>query len=201
MDLAPLAPFLWAFGIIALAELGDKTQLTAITLCCRHKPFQVFGGAVLALILVSGIGVLIGVLIGKASDNLFPRTWIRVGAGIIFIVLGLYTLLSKDEKEIKPRESRFAVLTSFSLITLMELGDKTQLAVIALTAENASSSFLIFLGASLAFLVVTGIGVTIGAAVQKVVPMRYIRIGAAVVFIIFGALFLLSAIVGFELLL
>ena len=86
------------------------------------------------------------------------------------------------------------------MITLMELGDKTQLAVIALTAK-AGSSFLIFLGASLAFLVVTGIGVTVGTAVQKVVPMRYIRIGAAIVFIIFGALFLLSAVASFELLL
>ena len=84
------------------------------------------------------------------------------------------------------------------MVTLMELGDKTQLAVIAMTAK-AGGSLLIFLGASLAFLLVTGIGVTIGVAVQKVVPIRYIRIGAAVVFIIFGLLFLLSTVFGFEL--
>lgn len=193
MDLAPL---LSAFGIIALAELGDKTQLAAITLCCKHKPFPVFLGTVLALILVNGIGVLIG----GALAILLPMYWIGIGAGIIFIVFGIYILLSKDTEEIKTKEGKFAILTSFSMITLMELGDKTQLAVIALTAKTGGS-FLIFLGASLAFLVVTAIGVTIGAAIQKTVPVRYIRVGAATAFIIFGLLFLLSTVAGFELLL
>jgi len=87
------------------------------------------------------------------------------------------------------------------MVTLMELGDKTQLAVIAMTAKaaKADGSLLIFLGASLAFLLITGIGVTIGAAIQRVVPIRYIRVGAAVIFIIFGLLFLLSTLAGFEL--
>jgi len=191
-----LTPFLSAFGIIAIAEFGDKTQLATITLCCKHKPFSVFLGTSLALILVNGIGVLIG----EALAILLPIYWIGIGAGIIFIVFGLYTLLSKDNKEMKPKESKFAILTSFSMVTLMELGDKTQLAVITLTAKTGGS-LLIFLGASLAFLVVTGIGVTVGAAVQKVVPMRYIKIGAAIVFIIFGVLFLLSTVAGFDLLL
>jgi len=193
MDLTLL---LSAFGIVALAELGDKTQLAAITLCSRQKPFQVFLGTILALILVNGIGVLIG----GALATLLPMYWIGIGAGITFIAFGLYTLLSKDTKEVKPKESRFAILTSFSMVTLMELGDKTQLAVIALTAQSGGS-FLVFLGASLAFIVVTGIGVTIGAAIQRVVPMRYIRIGAAVVFIVFGVLFLLGTVASFELLL
>jgi len=193
MDLTPLIS---AFGIVAIAEFGDKTQLAAITLSCKHKPFSVFLGTALALILVNGAGVLVG----DALARLIPIYWIRVGAGIVFIVFGLYTLLSKDAKEMKPRESKFAILTSFSMVILMELGDKTQLAVIALTA-TAGGSLLIFLGASLAFLVVTGIGVIIGTAVHKVVPIRYIKIGAAFVFIIFGALFLLSTVTGFELLL
>jgi len=191
MDLTPL---LSAFGIIALAELGDKTQLTAITLCCKHKPLQVFLGTALALILVNGIGVLIG----GALAALLPMFWIGIGAGIVFIVFGIYTLFSKEGKEVKFRESKFAVLTSFLMVTLMELGDKTQLAVIAMTATSGGS-LLIFLGASLAFLLVTGIAVTIGAAIQRVVPIRYIRIGAAIAFIIFGLLFLLSTIAGFEL--
>lgn len=190
-----LTPFLTTFGIIALAEFGDKTQLAAITLCCKHKPLQVFLGTVLALILVNGVGVLIG----EALAALLPMFWIGIGAGIIFVVFGLYMLLSKDTKEMQPKESKFAILTSFSMVTLMELGDKTQLAVIALTAK-AGGSILIFLGASLAFIIVTGIGVTVGAAIQKVVPIRYIRVGAAIAFIIFGALFLLGTVAGLELL-
>jgi len=198
MDLLLL---LSVFGMVALAEFGDKTQLAAITLCSRYKPLSVFLGTVFALILVNAIGVLVGVLIGEASAGLLPRTWIRIGAGIIFIVFGLYTFFFKDKKEITMRESKFAFLTSFSMVTLMELGDKTQLAVIALTVDNVASAFLIFLGASLAFLVITGIGVTVGAAIQKYVPARYVRVGAAVVFIVFGVLFLLSGVLGFELLL
>jgi len=196
MDLTLL---LSAFGIIALAEFGDKTQLAAITLCSRHKPLSVFLGTVLALILVNGIGVLIGGALAVLLQN--SSYLIRIVAGIVFIVFGLYALFSKDEKEIKTKENKFAFLTSFSMVTLMELGDKTQLAVIALVAAEVGGSFLIFLGASLAFLVVTGIGVTIGATLQKVVPMQYIRVGAAIVFIAFGILFLISAVTGFELLL
>lgn len=193
-----LTPFLSAFGIIALAEFGDKTQLAAVTLCSRHKPSSVFLGTVLALILVNGIGVLIG----EALATFLPMFWIGIGTGIIFILFGLYILLSKntDTQEMKTRKSKYAILTSFSIVALMELGDKTQLAVIALTAK-AGGSFLIFLGASLAFLVVTGIAVTIGRVIQKIVPIRYIRVGAAIVFIVFGAFFLLSTIAGFELLL
>ena len=94
MDLTLL---LSAFGIIALAELGDKTQLAAITLCCKHKPLQVFLGTSLALILVNGIGVLIG----GALATLLPIFWIGIGAGIVFIVFGVYTLFSKEDKEVK----------------------------------------------------------------------------------------------------
>jgi len=192
MDLIPL---LSSFGIVALAEFGDKTQLAAIALSSRHKPISVFIGALLAFTLVDGISVLIG----EALAVFLPMFWIGVGSGIAFILFGIYTLLSKEVKEVRVKERRFPIASSFLIITLMELGDKTQFTVMALAAKY-TAAVSVFTGVMLAFLVITGIGVTIGAVLLKLVPSRYIRGGAATIFILFGALFLVGTITDIELL-
>jgi putative Ca2+/H+ antiporter (TMEM165/GDT1 family) len=80
------------FGLIFLAELGDKTQLAAIALAAESKsPLAVFGGAVLALALVT----LIGVAIGGTLTRLIPAYLIRRGAGALFILVGAIMLISK----------------------------------------------------------------------------------------------------------
>jgi len=192
MDLTPL---LSSFGVVALAEFGDKTQLATIALCSRHKPISVFIGALLAFTLVDGISVLIG----EALAVFLPMSWIGGISGFTLILFGIYTLLSKEAKEPQIKEHRFPFASSFLIIALMELGDKTQFAVIALAARY-SAPVSVFLGVILAFLVITGIGVTVGEVLLKLVPMRYIRWGASIIFILFGVLFLLGTITGIELL-
>jgi putative Ca2+/H+ antiporter (TMEM165/GDT1 family) len=81
------------------------------------------------------------------------------------------------------------------LMTIMELGDKTQLSIIALSAEYGAP-FLILVGSVLAFAVVTFAGVMLGAEIGKRVPERYIRLGSAVIFIAFGLIFLAQGLVG-----
>jgi len=186
MDLAPLVS---SFGIIALAEFGDKTQLAAVALCSRHRPISVFMGAVLALALVDGISVLIG----DALAALLPMFWIGTGSGIVLILFGIYILLSKESEDVELKERRFPFASSVLIIALMELGDKTQFAVIVLAAKY-SAPILVFLGVMLAFMLITGIGVTVGASLPRFVPMRYVRIGAAAIFIFFGVLFLLGTL-------
>lgn len=192
MDLTPL---LSSFGIVALAEFGDKTQLATIALCSRHKPISVFAGALFAFTIVDGISVLIG----EALAAFLPMSWIGGISGVALILFGIYTLLSKEAKEAGIKERRFPFASSFLIMALMELGDKTQLAVIALAAKY-SAPVSVFLGVMLAFLVVVGIGVTAGAVLLKLVPMRYIRGGASAIFILFGILFLLGTITDIELL-
>ena len=81
--------FLTTFGMIFLAELGDKTQLAAISMAGETKsPFTVFVGAMAAF----GIITLIGVLIGGALTRVVPQAYIRIGAGSLFVVIGILIL-------------------------------------------------------------------------------------------------------------
>ncbi|HAF13641.1 MAG TPA: hypothetical protein DHU55_05190 [Blastocatellia bacterium] len=84
--------FLTTFGVIFLAEMGDKTQLAAMTMAAQsNKPWAVFFAAALALAAVSAIGVLVGSVLG----NYLPLIWIKRVAAVAFIAIGLLILLNK----------------------------------------------------------------------------------------------------------
>ena len=87
------------------------------------------------------------------------------------------------------------VLAMFSIISVAELGDKTQLASIV-PAARYMDPFPVFLGIILAFTLVMGIGVAAGAGIKRVVPRKYLKVGSAILFILFGALFIISALTG-----
>jgi putative Ca2+/H+ antiporter (TMEM165/GDT1 family) len=191
MDLLPLIS---SFGIIALAELGDKTQITVMCLSSNKRAKTVFIGAVLAFALVDGISALIGGTVAA----FIPTRWIGIGAGVAFLVFGAYSLLSKVQ-EVKVDNRSLNVAHSFSLIALMELGDKTQLAVITLAAEF-DAPIMVFAGVMLALALLTAIGIAVGLVISRLIPMKYVKIGSSVVFILFGILFLWGAITGTKLL-
>jgi putative Ca2+/H+ antiporter (TMEM165/GDT1 family) len=191
MDLVPIVS---SFGIIALAELGDKTQLTVICLSANKRAKTVFIGAVLAFALVDGVSALIGGTIAA----LIPTQWIGIGAGIAFLFFGAYSLLQKSE-EVRVDNRSVNMAHSFSLIALMELGDKTQLSAIALAAEY-DAPIMVFVGVMLALALLTAIGIAVGAVISRFIPMKYVKIGSSVVFIVFGVLFLWGAVTGTKLL-
>jgi putative Ca2+/H+ antiporter (TMEM165/GDT1 family) len=85
--------FLSTFGMIFLAELGDKTQLATLSLSASSKSrLSVFAGASLALIATSGLGVLLG----AAVTRVVPAQWIERAAGVAFVVMGVLLLLGRD---------------------------------------------------------------------------------------------------------
>ena len=84
------AAFFTAFGIIAIAEFGDKTQIAAMTLASNYKPFHVFLGGLFGVALANFMGVLFGKLIGA----FLPSTLVQAASGFVFIILGLYGLFS-----------------------------------------------------------------------------------------------------------
>lgn len=150
-----LTPLVTSFVLVAIAELGDKTQIAVITLSSRFKALSVFSGAMLAFLATTGIAVIIG----DALTLLLPTFWVRLTAATIFLIFGFYTILMvvsrKGEAQVKTKEARNAIFSSFSLITLMELGDKTQFAVIALSAQY-EFPMLVYLGVMMAFALTTG---------------------------------------------
>lgn len=186
-----LLPFLSTFAIVALAEFGDKTQFAVICLSANHRPRSVFTGALLAFALVDGISALIG----GAIAPLVPSFWIGLVAGIAFLIFGVYTLFSREDAIVKIKEHSKVVTTSFLLIAVMELGDKTQLAVIALSAEYGAP-LQVFVGVMLAFALLTALGTVFGKVISRYVSARYIKIGVSLMFIAFGVVFLYEALSG-----
>jgi putative Ca2+/H+ antiporter (TMEM165/GDT1 family) len=189
-----LVPLLSSLAIVALAEFGDKTQIAVVCLSANHRPRSVFTGALLAFALVDGTSALIG----GAIAPFVPTFWIGLAAGISFLIFGIYTLFSKEHIMGKIAEHSKTVTTSFLLIAVMELGDKTQLAVIALSAEYGAP-LQVFFGVMIAFTLLTTLGAVFGKIISKYISARYIKTGASLIFIVFGVIFLFGALSGIKL--
>jgi len=197
--------FVSAFGLLLLAELGDKTQLAVLTQVCKYRTvLPVFLGGSLALTILTGIGVAFG----QAMGVLLPADIIRRVAAVLFIVMGLYLAYQHLRQAGQPEEADESLVcdaddadqsaalrrrdwaafsSTFVLIFLAELGDKTQLASISL-ASKSSSPWMVFLGASLALSTVTAMGVLFGQGISRLVPERILRLLSAAAFIILGVL-------------
>jgi putative Ca2+/H+ antiporter (TMEM165/GDT1 family) len=180
------APFLTSFGLIALAEFGDKTQLTVIALSAGYDRVKVFIGVVLAFALVTGLGVVVG----ETLFQLVNPALIKIIAGLLFVVFGIWMLLSKtncENNDTSPLGN--PLLSTFSMIALAEMGDKTQLSAVTLSAKY-NSPYLVFLGAVLALASISLLGILLGKKLCEVVPLSKIKLGAGAMFVLFGILFL-----------
>lgn len=186
------------FGLLFLAELGDKTQLAVIAQTCRYRrPGAVFLGASLALAVVTGLGVVAGQLAGW----LIPGQWIRWAAAAGFVVMGAWlawetwrtgrqradAACSPEEKGAPNRSAWRIFGATFGLLTLAELGDKTQLAVFA-RSSTGGPPWAVFAGGTLALVLVTAIGVVGGQGLVRLVPERTLHWIAAAAFIVMGVL-------------
>jgi len=186
-DMVPLAT---TFSIVFLAEIGDKTQLTAMTLSSKSSAITVFVAAMSAFLMVDGVSAMLG---GELLRFL-PSEWVAFSSGIVFLLFGAFSLIRRNQR-IKVANRKTTFLQTFSLVSLMELGDKTQIASIVLAAEF-KSSLIVLAGVMLAFLVATGIGVICGSKILRLLPERYLKIGTSLLFLFFGFVFILDAITG-----
>ncbi len=188
-------PVLATFLLILVGELGDKTQVAVMTLSCNYSGKHVFIGAMLAFLAVDGVSCLIG----GPLLALLPVVFVRGVAGVVFIVFGVVPLIPREEKEAKTRIlSRLPILAVFSLVALMELGDKTQLITITLAAENPP--VMVLAGLTLAFALLTGVAVLVGAKLLVRLPKKWLKIGTSALFIVLGALSIIGAIFGVSIL-
>ena len=186
-----ITPALTTFSLIALAEMGDKTQLIAIALSTRYSKTHVFAGLLAAFVLLTALAVVVGEVVFAFIGHHI----IGIVAGLLFILFGVITILMDDDDDgdIKNPGGRSAFMTAFSLIALAELGDKTEIVVIALSAQY-HAPIMVFLGAVLGLGLVGALGVAIGGKLQTIIPMKKLRIGSGILFLVFGVLFLLEYI-------
>jgi len=189
--------FLTTFGIIFLAELGDKTQLTAMALAVRYPWKQIFVGIAVAFAVLN----LGAVLIGKFLFAFLPLFWIKLVSSALFLFFGVATLLGKgfDSGEEEAEEKRFGgrgpVITAFFMILLAELGDKTQLVTASLAAQH-DASLAVFAGSTLALWSVSLLGIFAGRQLTRFIPLVYIHKAAGCLFLVFGAVILYQALSG-----
>ncbi|MCX7680372.1 MAG: TMEM165/GDT1 family protein [Anaerolineae bacterium] len=170
---------LTTFGLIFLAELGDKTQLAVLTQSCKYRcSWAVFLGATLALAVVTALGALGGQLVGR----IVPARAIEGAAALMFVVMG--ALMAMEARKAGDEEGDSwcqqdtayghkwrAFLSTFWLLCIAEMGDKTQLTVLGL-ASRSTSCLPVFAGGVTALALVTALGVIGGQGLRRVIPRR-----------------------------
>ena len=193
-----------AFGLVFVAEFGDKTQLAVVTQTCKHgRPWAVFAGASGALIAVTALGAIGGQVLAR----LVPEALLRMAAALAFIVMGAFVAWEaskarRTHSSGAPYENPGGDPTvcesssgwdwrtfssTFGLLFVAELGDKTQLAVLSLSGKEAAV-WPVFAGGALALTLVTALGTAGGQALSELIPQRVLRWVSAVAFIAMGAM-------------
>ncbi len=185
--------FLTSTFIVALAEMGDKTQLLAIVLAARFRaPVPIILGILAATLANHAIAAFIG----AQAAAFLSGEWFRYLVAASFIAMGLWTLIPDklDEEEAKP--ARFgAFLTTLVAFFLVELGDKTQVATIALAARY-EAVIAVTAGTTLGMMLANVPAVFLGDVLLKKVPIRLVHAVAAAIFITIGSLMLAGLIFG-----
>jgi Ca2+/H+ antiporter, TMEM165/GDT1 family len=181
--------FLASLAFVVLAEMGDKTQLLAMAFACRFRWQTVMWGVFVATV----ANHLLAVLVGAYLTAFVPLHYVQIAAAASFIFFGLWTLRGD---ELKGEENRFN-FSPFWTVTVAfffaEMGDKTQLATIALAAKY-ETIIPVWLGTTTGMLVADGIGIIVGIVLGKRIPERLVKWVAALVFILFGIVGLAEAL-------
>jgi putative Ca2+/H+ antiporter (TMEM165/GDT1 family) len=193
-----LEAFFISAGLVAVAEIGDKTQLLAMVLAARfRRPVPIILGILAATILNHTGAAALGFVVAKWLSG--PAFQILVGVG--FVAMAAWALIpDKDDEAAGSRTAGGVFLTTLVAFFLVEIGDKTQIAT-TLLAARFQDIFVVAAGTTLGMMVANIPAVLLGEVATKVVPLRYVRIAAAIVFALIGVSVFLAAFLrpGFRL--
>ena len=183
-----LSTFISSFGLIFLAELGDKTQLTAMALALRYPWKRIFIGIAAAFTVLN----LAAVLVGKILFLMLPIFWVTLVSALLFLYFGYSTLrhaCDAEDDDTPPPAAADAVRTAFLMIFMAELGDKTQLVTASQAAQHSGSLSgiaTVFVASTLALWLVSLIGIFAGKQLVKYIPVCWIHRTAGFMFLVFG---------------
>lgn len=178
--------FLLSTAVIFVAELGDKSQLMAMTFAARYRARDVLIGITVATAIVHLASVGIGAAIGTFFADY--QGAISVVAGVAFLGFALWTLRGDElteEEAMKAKSSTGAALVAVGVaFFLAELGDKTMLATITLATQEGW--FGTWVGSTVGMVAADALAIAVGAVLAKKLPERTIKYGAATLFALFG---------------
>jgi len=184
--------FWLSFGVILLAELGDKSQLMALAFAARYRARTVLVAVTISTLLIHAFSVLVG----SAAALALPAHAINVVAGLAFFIFAAWTLrgdrLDERDESRAARSTRWAILTIGTAFFLAELGDKTMLATMTLaTTEEPIGTWL---GSTAGMVAADALAIAAGAFLGPRLPERAIKLFAAAAFVLFGTLLVLAGL-------
>jgi putative Ca2+/H+ antiporter (TMEM165/GDT1 family) len=183
-EMGEILVFLFAAGAVTLAEMGDKTQLLAMAFASKYKASKVLIGVFIATVLNHGLAVAAGNYITRWEG---AQVWIQGIAALSFIFFGLWTIRGDKLDGEDKKKSKFGPVATVAIaFFIAELGDKTQLATIALAAKFPTSPVAILIGTTTGMIIADGIGIIIGVVMGKKIPERTVKLISAAAFIMFG---------------
>ncbi|MDQ7910581.1 TMEM165/GDT1 family protein [Phytohabitans sp. ZYX-F-186] len=187
-----LAALAVSFGVIFVAELGDKSQLMALTFATRFRPWPVLVGITAATAVVHAVSVGVGYGLGAA----LPTGWISLAAGVAFLGFGAWTLrgdsLTDEERSRAERTKRSAIVAVSVAFFLAELGDKTMLATITLATQHGWLGT--WIGSTVGMVAADALAILAGRMLGRRLPERAVRYGAAALFAVFGVWLVAGAV-------
>jgi len=170
-------------AVVALAEIGDKTQLLAILLATRfRKPLPIIFGILVATLANHALAALLGATVA----GIFQSGWFRTVIALSFLAMALWTLIPDKLDDLEEKPARFgAFITTVIAFFLVEMGDKTQIATVALGARFQAVGW-VTLGTTLGMLIANIPAVFLGHELIRRVPLKVVRIIAALLFAVIG---------------
>jgi putative Ca2+/H+ antiporter (TMEM165/GDT1 family) len=186
--------FLIATGLVALAEIGDKTQLLAFMLAARFKrPWPIVLGIFVATVFNhAAAGAL-----GSWLTGLISPTALRWGLGLSFIAMAGWMLIpDKLDEDETPKPGHGVFITTLVAFFLAEMGDKTQIATVALAARFPMDFIGVVAGTTAGMMLANVPAVLVGGKLAQKLPVKLVHTVAAVIFALLGAATLAGAGAG-----
>lgn len=184
----PIEAFLISFGAVFVAELGDKSQLMALTFAARYPALVVLAGVTIATFVVHAGSVVLGVAFAAA----IPTNVIQVVGGLAFLGFAAWTIrgdsLDDEEQGRASRAGGWAIVAVGSAFFLAELGDKTML--VTITLATTAEPWGTWLGSTLGMVAADAIAIVVGAWLGTRLPERAIKVFASIAFVAFGVILL-----------
>ena len=173
-----------SFALIFVAELGDKSQLMAMTFATRYRAWTILWAITVATAIVHLLSVAVGAALGAA----LPTDAISILAGVAFLGFAAWTIRGdelNDEDEARSRRSdRSIFFTVAGAFFLSELGDKTMLATVTLATDYGW--FGVWLGSTVGMVAADALAIVVGQQLGSRLPERVVKLGAAATFVLFG---------------
>jgi putative Ca2+/H+ antiporter (TMEM165/GDT1 family) len=182
--------FLISTGIVALAEIGDKTQLLAFLLAARfRRPLPIVAGILVATVANHAFAAAVGALVSKLLGPVAMR-WVL---GLSFLAMAVWIMVPDEIDEEESQLARFGVfMTTLIAFFLAEMGDKTQVATVALAARF-QSMLAVVAGTTLGMMLANVPAVYLGERIANKVPLKLVHGLAALIFAVLGIATLLGA--------